>query len=221
MKKLITAIGTTGALCATLMSGALADDNMRTYEVSVTNLTRGVSFTPILVATHRSNVDLFTAGHEASPELATIAEGGDTGPLAAKIGATRNASTNASAGLLGPGQTATITVNAIRDARHFSLAAMMLPTNDGFIAVNNMSLPMGKSRRVTYYSSAYDAGSEPNDELCASIPGPTCGGEGASPGAGGEGFVHVHAGIHGIGNLAPADYDWRNPVAQITVRRTH
>jgi hypothetical protein len=31
--------------------------------------------------------------------------------------------------------------------------------------------------------------------------------------------VHVHAGMHGIGNFIAADRDWRNPVALITVRR--
>ncbi len=34
-----------------------------------------------------------------------------------------------------------------------------------------------------------------------------------------EDYVHVHAGIHGIGNLPAADRDWRNPVAQITIQR--
>ena len=64
----------------------------------------------------------------------------------------------------------------------------------------------------------------PPDELCASIPGPNfveCGGNGGggAPAGGEEGFVHIHAGMHGIGNFKAADRDWRNPVAQITVRR--
>ncbi len=28
---------------------------------------------------------------------------------------------------------------------------------------------------------------------------------------------HIHAGIHGIGDLDPARRDWRKPVAQITI----
>jgi hypothetical protein len=32
---------------------------------------------------------------------------------------------------------------------------------------------------------------------------------------GGERFVHIRAGIHGIGNLNAAQRDWRNPVAEI------
>ena len=65
---------------------------------------------------------------------------------------------------------------------------------------------------------------ERNDELCASIPGPNyaeCGGSGGggAPMGGEEGFVHVHAGMHGIGDFAAAARDWRSPVALVTVRR--
>jgi hypothetical protein len=207
-----------GMLAAAPVFSAVADDGMRTYAVSITNLTRGVSFTPIMVATHQPGVRLYNLGEPPSDALAAMAEGGDTGPLAAIINATPNAKTASSSGLLGPGQTVTVTVASLKGSNHMSLAAMMLPTNDGFIAVTDMPLPKAK-QAVAYLSNGHDAGSEPNDELCASIPGPTCQGEGGSPGVGGEGFVHIHAGIHGIGNLEPSEYDWRNPVARITVRQ--
>jgi hypothetical protein len=107
--------------------------------------------------------------------------------------------------------------------RHLSVAAMLIPTNDGFFALNGVRGPAG-SATLTFVSPAYDAGSERNDELCASIPGPNfaeCGGPGGGgqPAGGEEGYVHIHAGIHGIGDLDAAQRDWRNPVAQITVRR--
>jgi len=35
----------------------------------------------------------------------------------------------------------------------------------------------------------------------------------------GEGFVHVHSGIQGIADLDAARYDWRNPIAKISVKR--
>ena len=73
---------------------------------------------------------------------------------------------------------------------------------------------------VPYYLKAYDAGSEANDQLCRNIPGPVCGGEGVSePDEGDEGFVHISNGFHNLrGNaLKPQDYDWRNPVARVTV----
>ncbi len=50
-------------------------------------------------------------------------------------------------------------------------------------------------------------------------PGPVCGGEALSPGDAGKGYVHVHAGIHGIGSLLPEERDWRNPVARIAIQR--
>ena len=36
---------------------------------------------------------------------------------------------------------------------------------------------------------------------------------------GGEGYVHIHAGVHGIASLVPENHDWRNPVARIQIRR--
>jgi len=35
----------------------------------------------------------------------------------------------------------------------------------------------------------------------------------------GEGYVSIHRGIHGNGQLNPAMFDWRNPGAKITIRR--
>ena len=59
------------------------------------------------------------------------------------------------------------------------------------------------------------------DEICSSIPGPTCGTElpalGADPEN--EGLVHIHRGMQRIGNLPVGAYDWRNPVTRITVSR--
>ena len=187
------------------------------YKVTITNITRGSSFTPILVASHRPGVELFTLGQAASDELAAMAEGGDTMPLEDMLlSSGRLVGTGHSAGLLGPGQSVTVEVPA-GNANRISLAAMILPTNDGFIALNGVEVPRAGSQ--TFRVPGYDAGSEPNDELCASIPGPLCGGEGGSPNAGGEGFVHIHAGIHDIGDLNASAYDWRNPVATVTVER--
>lgn len=205
-------------------AGAQAGDDDRDgdrYEITITNVTRGQSFTPILVATHKAGVNLFTVGAPASEELAILAEGGDTGPLAAELDANPDVLDVATIpGLLAPGKSATVTVRTRGKFDHVSVAAMLIPTNDGFFALHGVR---GPRRHETLHleSPAYDAGSEPNDELCASIPGPLCGGEGTSPNAGGEGFVHIHAGIHGIGNLpgGAADRDWRNPVAEITIKR--
>ncbi len=47
-----------------------------TYEVTIHNLTRGQLITPPLVVVHDSSTSLFSVGHPASMELATLAEEG-------------------------------------------------------------------------------------------------------------------------------------------------
>lgn len=206
---------------STIPAIALADgrgDN-RMYEVTITNLTRGQTFTPIMVTSHRPGHPLFTLGEPASDELAAIAEGGAIDPMIEKLmssGMAHDSQTNGA--LLGPGESVSINVKYTERFDHVSVTSMLLPTNDGFFAINGMKGPERRSDMTTAFSVVYDAGSELNDELCANIPGPLCDGEPFSAGQG-EGFVHVHAGIHGGGSLAPATYDWRNPAAKITIKK--
>ena len=203
-----------------LLASAAQADGRGTYEVTITNVTHSINFTPILVASHRQPVPIFETGSAASAELAAIAEAGDTSLLEEFLKSNRHVvDIGNSGGLLMPGDSVTVVVSAAEGARYISLAAMMLPTNDGFIGVNNLRAPWHGTD--TYWSPGYDAGTEPNDEWCRNIPGPTCGGAGLSPEPDpeDEGYVHVHRGIHGVGELDPAVYDWRNPVARITVKR--
>ena len=217
MHKPLSFLATVGLASSVLFTTAAMADSPA-YEVTITNLTRAQVFTPILVASHRKGVELFQLGAAASSELAALAEGGDVAPLTAALQATGKVRDIAnSGGLLMPGQSVTVTVDA-GDAREISLASMMIPTNDSFIALNGVKAPKGH-RSVVYYSPGYDAGTEPNDENCMNIPGPVCGGEGGSPGAGGEGYVHISRGIAGIGDLDSASYDWKNPTAKIEIRR--
>ena len=65
---------------------------------------------------------------------------------------------------------------------------------------------------------------EVNDELCASIPGPgftECVTNNTAPEPAGTdvGFVHIHNGIHGTGDLTEASRDWRGPVARVEITR--
>lgn len=203
----------------------LADDqHNRRYEVTVTNLTRGQQFTPILVASHKESLDLFRLGAPASAGLAILAEEGNTSPLASELSARPETGNVVSgAGLTNPGASVTLIVEGGGRFDHVSVAAMLIPTNDAFFAINGVPLPRG-NQTLTLVAPAYDAGSERNDELCASIPGPNfaeCGGPGggAAPAGGEEGYVHIHAGIHGIGDLPASVRDWRNPVALISIRR--
>lgn len=85
----------------------------------------------------------------------------------------------------------------------------------------DMTGPRGR-QEIVLFPPAYDAGRERNDELGASIPGPAfsecgCAGGGARVGQG-EGFVHIHSGIHGAVSFNPSNRDWRNPVAKIVIK---
>ena len=214
------------AMTALLFAASVqANNGLRIYEITITNITKGQTFTPQLVVTHSSSVRLFSLGQPASPALEVLAEGGDTQPLTDLL-RNRGASPQTIGGLLGPRETAMVFVEATR-GQVLSLAAMLIPTNDTFVALDRLRLPFyGTSRHVAV---AYDAGTELNDQNCANIPGPRCGGAGVSSGTqdGDEGYVYVGNGFHelgaddGDGNevLGPLAYDWRNPVALVTVRR--
>ncbi len=214
-----------------LAAPALADDDWdrgrdSVYEVTITNVTKGQTFTPILVATHSPSVELFRVGEPASRQLEILAEDGNTGPLADALvdQGRRVGDVTTIDGLLEPGRTAKVRVRASRRHSRISLAAMLIPTNDTFFAVNGARLP--HFGPTTLSAPGYDAGTEENDQDCANIPGPVCGGEGFSeePGPGDEGFVFIGNGFHELdpnddGVLGPFTYDWRNPVARVTVRR--
>lgn len=193
------------------------DDDMITYKITVTNLTPGQPFAPIMAASHHSGMSFFEVGQAPSDELAMLAEAGNGKPMAAKLLATPGVS-DAQVSTTGtlPGKTTTLMITAKRGTDNVSIGSMLGATNDAFLAITDVDLPKGR-RVVTYMAEAYDAGSEDNDELAATVPG--VGGEGYSPTNHGEGFVHIHNGIHGIGALPAHIRDWRNPVAEITIER--
>ena len=206
-------------LALSLMFSTSAFAGGAKYEVRITNLTKSIAFTPIMVAAHHKTVKFSTLGEEASDALSAAAEGGDTSGIAAMFNHQKDqvASTG---GLLGAGETTVINFENLSSRSKFSLASMLLPTNDAFVAAQSVRAPKGYQSK-TIYLRAYDAGTETNDEACVSIPGPHCGGEPFSPNDSGEGFVYVHSGIHGIGDLSASEYTWNNPVLKVSIKRVH
>lgn len=213
-------IASLGLVLAVSTNVAIAsDDHQGMYAVTITNLTKGQTFTPILAASTKKGNHVFNSGSPASDELEIIAEGGDNQPLANKLTSDGNALDTVSSGaLLGPGQSVTLNVKMGGKYRFVSMAAMLVPTNDAFVATNSIRGPRKKGHSVTVYVPVYDSGTEVNDELCVNMPGPFCGGEGFNA-ADGEGFVHINVGMHDIGDLASSQFDWRNPAAKIVIKR--
>ena len=224
MKRIIAPSVIAALLVGAVMIRPLSGQAGPRYAVTVTNMTRAQSFTPILVATHTPAVRLFVPGTAASPELRDLAEEGNIGPFTTLLRGMRREVFDvvSTAGLLTPGVTVGIEVAGNDSFDRISIAAMLIPTNDGFFGVTGVLLPKGNDV-LTIDAPVYDAGTERNDERCASIPGPNfaeCRGPGGGARVGGgEGAVTVHNGIHGVGDLLASERDWRNPVARIVIRR--
>jgi hypothetical protein len=207
-----------------LVAVAADDHREGNFEVTVTNLTRGQIISPSVVATHtRKLVPLFTLGAKASAELADVAEDAKNDLLVAALEADPKVKDVQiifggmdMPGPIMPGESASVEIDTDRKSRNITVVGMLVTTNDAFFALNGVRGPGYGTK--TYYSPAYDAGSEANNEDCAFIPGPPC----EMPGVhtdDAEGYVHIHAGIHGGADLVPAGHDWRNPVAKVTIRR--
>ena len=228
MKKTVSFLVTLGGLVALvglLAAGVLSansDDEQLMAEVSLTNLTRGQIMSPVFVARQDSGAGtLYSLGDPASEAMAKMAEDADASGLMAEWDPETNGNVaeamvvKLNDGPIKPGETVTMKFDIDDGHQWISFASMLVSTNDAFIGANAFDL--SKSRSV--YLNAYDSGSEANSEDCAYIPGPPCGNhveDQATP----EGFIHVHAGIHGGSNsdLDPATHDWRDPVARLTVK---
>jgi hypothetical protein len=209
-----------GASMLSATSAFAYGDKTFSYKVTITNLTPGQPLAPVMVATHRPGVEFFEDGGAPSDELARLAEAGDGAPMAAKLASLPKVDEAkvSTGGLTFPGQTTTVMISSKRTITHISVGAMLGATNDAFFAIKDAPVPWF-TRKVTYMAPAYDAGSETNDELASTVAG--LGGETYSPNDDGEGFVHIHNGVHGIGDLVPATHGWLNPTAKITIERMY
>lgn len=227
MKKMMT-LCAVSALAAGFAAAAEID-------VSVRNMTGGSYFTPLIVAVHAHDVKLFEVGQAASASLQAMAEGGDITGLSSDLAAAGAfISENPAGGLLAPGMQTSLSLSGDGENDSISLAAMILPTNDGFVALNDWKIPE-EAGTYTLYLTAYDAGTEGNDEIVngAGAPGepgiPADPGGSAGSGASGvdaaaEGYVHIHRGIlgdtdpsGGMSDLDSRRHRWLNPVAMVTI----
>ena len=224
MKKPILSVLAAAIAVSTLFtaSATYADEDengKHHYSITITNITRGQNLAPPAVIVHNSRYKMFTLGGMPSHEIAQLAEAGN-GSLILGMAASMPSvyKTVLGTGGIAPGASQTIEIETTKNFSEISIGTMLATTNDGFMAVRGIHLPRRGS--VTVDAEAYDAGSEANSETCAFIPGPPCRDTAHNPAAP-EGYVHVHAGIHGVigGTLLAAQADWRNPVAEIVIKR--
>lgn len=226
---------------ATLAPAAMADGSDRIYQVTITNAMLGQPVAPSVIATHSDAFSLFEvgpapmmgdSGYDDYFALAAMAETGYPFHVLEQVEMSYGVqdatvlATSHMPPVLFPGESNSTTVSASGNARYLSAVGMLGMTNDAVYAVRGAMLPRGIGDTVRVSANVYDAGSEANAESAATI-----GALGATDddpvsgmgiNEGGEGYIHVHAGIHGVGGmggLSPAAHDWRNPVVEVTIER--
>jgi hypothetical protein len=191
------------------------------YMVTITNLTYDQIISPPVVVVHDERFRLFQPGQPAGGELAALAEDGMTGPLVGLLEVSTGVTDYAVAGGgIPPAGSVTVELSARGQGKMLSLAGMLVSTNDAFVGLDGHTLSSGFAAAFgapSVGAPAYDAGSEANTESCDHIPGPPCGSPGVRVTDGAEGFVHVHRGIRGVGDLDESAKDWKNPVARIRI----
>ena len=201
-------------------------ERVTTFDVTITNLTDGQPITPGVLAAHLGDYSMFSEGTSATSGIQQLAENGGVPLLAAEVAA--NSAVVASAVIgpapIGPGGSTSGSIEIIGDATTFSLAAMLVCTNDGFGGVDGAMLPRHTGEQSTFQAHAYDAGTEINTESFDDLVPPCDGnletGTGMSnPALAENSTVQPHAGIAGIADLTAA-HDWSGPVLSITIERT-
>ncbi len=220
------------AASVALLAGCSDDDNdeMKSfkYTVSVANLTPNQPMSPLAVLVHNSDFQLFEVGHRASVALEHLAEDGSNAELIALMGSDDNVDQGISGnGLLLPGASdeVTITLNP-NQYGYLSVASMLVNTNDAFVGETGLavtSLSVGESYQMNM--NVWDSGTELNDELAATIPGPAGGGEGFNAERNDSSdMVAFHAGVisqdDGLMNSTlSANHRFLNPGAKVTITR--
>ncbi len=216
-------------------------DHLLTYRVTLQNLTHGQPFSPPAAATHDEDIHMFQVGALATDELAAIAQDGNEIPMVNLFKSLRMEDEDDVTDVVDVGRpltpqgvvkggftdSVTFTIRAHPGDR-FSIATMLICTNDGFTGLDAAKLP--KHGSAVYFTNGWDAGRELKTEKQADLvepcsllgpvvlpgvhPSPNFDPPQVPPYA-----IRLHAGIRGVGSLSVALHGWVNPVARVTITR--
>jgi hypothetical protein len=179
---------TIAALGVLALGGVLSPASATLVQVTVTNTSGdgGLGLTPLYFGFHNGTVDLFDVGDAASDGIREIAETGDFSVLrderlaqqADSVGGVALGVAQGLPGPIEPGESATFIVDLDAVANRFAFfAAMLLPSNDTFVGVDDptrfalfddLGNFLGPQTIDITGLFAYDAGTEVND---ASVTG--------------------------------------------------
>jgi len=223
--------------------------NAAQWDITVSNLTHGNHFTPLLLAAHSHDVHLYEVGQKASIPIEHMAECGHLMPLMGTADVmAADTQENPAGGPLAPGASTSTTIMTTAPTNsHLTVVAMVLPTNDAFMGLDSQHIPT-EAGTYTFYLNSYDAGTEGNDETMNPGGPSACtytetgmipGAPGGDVDSGGTGVVapgtadtntniHVHRGVlgeatvsgDGRSDLVNSIHRWQNPVAKVVVTVT-
>ncbi len=218
-------------------SAVYAEPASATYKVTLQNLTKGQPLSPPVAATHQDGTHVFEVGKLATDQLAAIAQDGNEKPAFDLLNASGKATDVVDVGkpLTPSGKkvgdfsdTVTFMIKGAPGEK-FSLATMLICTNDGFTGLDSVSLPASGS--ASFMLNSYDAGRENNTEKSVDIVDPCSalgpvkltgdpnGNQDASVATNPAEAIKAHPGIKGGGDLTAADHGWTDPVAKVTIEQ--
>ena len=184
----------------------------------MTNLTPRQQFSDIFVMTHSHKLypRLFEYGNAAYDDLAALAQDGDTDELVwyydGPYGGDHVYWVSSERGPIRAGESISFGIDASGSYDQLTLATSFIFSNDGFVAINGEDIYDG----ATFWLWGIDAGVEANTQLCWTVQASQnqfpvqsdCNNDGLSDlndnSILGEGFVHVHSGIHDLAGKADA-----------------
>lgn len=142
--------------------------------INVVNLQEdgGFFFTSVWAGLHDGNFDLFDSGAAPSPGLELLAEDGDPSLLQAEFGADTQTQVGETPVAPTTNLAQSVVISEPTEARFFSFASMMLPSNDAFFGNDDpvayelfdaQGNPTGPIEITILAQDIYDAGTEQNN----------------------------------------------------------
>lgn len=187
--------------------------------VHMTNLTPRQQYSDIFVMTHSDKLypRLFEYGNAAYDDLAALAQDGDTDELVwyydGPYGDDHVYWVSSERGPIRAGESISFGIDASGSYDQLTLATSFIFSNDGFVAINGEEIYDG----ATFWLWGIDAGVEANTQLCWTVQASAnqfpvqsdCYSDRFQSNLNdntilGEGYVHVHSGIHDLAGKADA-----------------
>lgn len=215
---------------AILAIASASTASAQTYRVTIKNLTANQNFVGIHTSFHRTPHFHFQTGSLLPDPIAELfypsilLAAAERDPVPSRTADRAMTRINTS---ITPGNMMTFKFKATSKQKFFSFFSPLHATDDGFVGIDSARLPRKRNQSVTISANVYDAGLFENTEDCdlATVltllsPPPECAPhEVVDVTLNPNSPVIIHSGIHGIGDLSAAKYDWKNPVAEISIQK--